>query len=414
MINALTHRVWRLWAFIIVLAGVAFALRLWNAATLDNPLKGSSLLADVVIWLILIPLAAPAYTTVGAIILARQPANRIAWLCLMLGTLLTLEDIAWQYTLRARAEQWPFTMPVALIGMWLTILNFPPLPFTLLLLHFPAGRMLSPRWQWVGWLAAAAVVLQIISVTFLPRWYPEVAYPLSNPLGQDSFIRELQTTGKIGFALAMLAMLAALISLPIRHRRSNSLNRQQLKWFALIGGALPIVILLAAALWMADQNIALVFYASAVAILSLGIPAAIAIALLRYRLYDIDLVINRTLVYGVLTAMLVVIYSASVLLLQTLFHLMTGGLSDVAVMSSSLLTAVLFTPLRRRVQEVIDRRFYRQRYDIAQVLTAFSTAAREEVDLQQIRERLLNVVADTMQPTHLSLWLRDPAQDRDE
>lgn len=144
-----------------------------------------------------------------------------------------------------------------------------------------------------------------------------------------------------------------------------------------------------------------------VAVGTIGIPVALGVAMLRYRLYDVDLVINRALVYSILTAILGVVYGGSVMLLQGTSRLLTGEQSSLAIVTSSLFIAALFTPLRRRVQIEIDRRFYRQQYDAAQVLAAFSVVARDEVDLQRLKDRLLEVIVETMQPDHLSLWLRD-------
>jgi hypothetical protein len=138
------------------------------------------------------------------------------------------------------------------------------------------------------------------------------------------------------------------------------------------------------------------------------LPIAAGIAILRYRLYDIDLIINRTLVYGVLTAALALVYVGSIVLLQGLFRALTGGTSQLAVVASTLAIAALFVPLRRRVHEFIDRRFYRRKYDVAKTLQAFNAKLRDDIDLDSVADDLVEVVKETMQPTHVSLWLRPP------
>lgn len=390
---------------IMGLVMLALLLRLWNTFEI-NSMSGWPLVEEIVIWVVLFPLAAPVFATVGAVILSRQPGNLIAWLCITTSLIIVSQDLFWQYTLRAGVHDWPTVVPSALLTVWLSAPNIPPLPFTFLLLRFPDGHLLSTRWRWIERLAVISAAAQGIAGTFYPQLRVGLEDPISNPLGIQTGEKLLNILGFSSFLLSVLLMGCAVIAMLLRRHRATGQTRQQLKWLAFISGML--LVFLACAIGFANiVPLGSLFYMAAVATGTIGIPVAIGIAMLRYRLYDVDLVINRAVVYGLLTAMLALLYVGSVAILQGTFRLITGHQSNLAVMTSSLIIAALFNPLRHRVQTEIDRRFYRRRYDAVQVLAAFGTVARDEVDLERLEARLLEVIAETMQPTHVSLWLRD-------
>jgi hypothetical protein len=225
----------------------------------------------------------------------------------------------------------------------------------------------------------------------------------------------LHTLGTIGLFLVLAATIAGAISLVVRFRRSKGDERQQIKWFVLAGGIFCAAFAVAPVLWSVPLSPRTEWIWPALFLLSFGtIPVATGIAILKYRLYEIDLLINRTLVYGSLTATLVALYFVGIVLLQRLFVVLTGGESTLAVVASTLLIAAMFNPLRRRIQGFIDRRFYRRKYDARKTLEAFSTKLRDETNLDALSAELVGVVRETIQPAHVSLWLRRSMSPRAE
>ncbi len=283
------------------------------------------------------------------------------------------------------------------MGNWIWVLGHAGVVFLLLL--FPTGRPVSRRWRPVVWFAAA-VIGALLFVTATLGGPLEAAPRLDNPFGLP--------TPRF-FVMVLIAMILALevlgcVSLAVRFFYSRGVERQQIKWVA-FGAAILAVYLLTNILSPVPRWIGALAPAVMIA----------TIAVLRHRLYDIDVVINRTLVYGSLTATLVVVYVGSVVLLQSLFRAVTGQESQLAVVASTLAIAALFHPLRRRIQAFIDRRFYRRKYDAARVLASFGATLRDEVDLDTLSSELVTVVEETIQPSHVSLWLRpalDPDQER--
>jgi hypothetical protein len=229
---------------------------------------------------------------------------------------------------------------------------------------------------------------------------------IRNPVGLAPFGGSLLEDGGVGWLLFPVSVVLSASSMVVRFRRATGEVRQQIKWFTLAAA-------FAAVSWVAltiTYDTELQEVGQLLGLLSfLGIPLAVGTAVLRYRLYDIDVVINRTLVYGSLTATLALVYVGSVVSLQSVFRVLTGQESQLAVVASTLAIAALFNPLRRRIQSFIDRRFYRSKYDARKTLEAFSSKLREETDLEALNDDLVGVVAETMQPAHVSLWLRpDP------
>jgi hypothetical protein len=271
----------------------------------------------------------------------------------------------------------------------------------LLLLLFPTGRLPTRRWRVVVW-----AVVGYVAVFTLVSWLSPVSqdFRLSsvhNPLGIDLEIMDL-LSGVVYLTLPLL-LLACGAAVIVRFRRSRGDERQQIKWFAYAVGVMAVLFTLGFSLGL-PQVVGLGPLVFAVPLS--GLPVAAGIAILKYRLYEIDIIINRTLVYGTLTVTLVALYFGGVVVLQRIFVALTGERSTLAVVASTLLIAALFNPLRHRIQVFVDRRFYRSKYDAAKTLEAFSVTLRDETNLKALNDELVGVVRETMQPAHVSLWLR--------
>jgi uncharacterized membrane protein YidH (DUF202 family) len=294
------------------------------------------------------------------------------------------------------------------------VLGFGP-ALTFLFLLFPNGRLPSRRWRPVGWLAVAAMGTLGCGVAFMPGPlpdYPQIRNPVGLALLEGSFL-----AGE-GEPLLYLSLVASTVlsasSMVVRFRQAVGEERQQIKWFAFAAGfaALGWVVnsLAYANAYANDEGTeSLLLVATTLLLLLslLGIPLAVGIAILKYRLYEIDLIINRTLVYGSLTGTLALVYFGGVTATQALFRNITGQeeLPQLVIVASTLVIAALFNPLRRRIQSIIDRSFYRSKYDARKTLEAFSVKLRDETNLQALKKDLVGVVRETMQPAHVSLWL---------
>jgi hypothetical protein len=341
--------------------------------------------------------------TAGALISSRLPRNAVGWIFLGIGLLLGLLFAAGAYTaLGIDVEQgWflPGSRFAAWVGSWIFVPAAFGLPMILLLL-FPDGRFVSKRWRLAGWFIGTLVVFATVAKAFLPGRIPP---GLENPFAFGGVAGEvLRISDRVTDALALPAFALAVAGLVVRLWRSRGVERQQLKWFtssaALVGVGLGASVFLSG--WAAD----LAFLVGLLALA--GLPVAAGIAILRYRLYDIDVIVNRTLVYGSLTVALVALYVGSVLSLQYVFRALTGEGSQLAIVASTLVIAALFNSLRHRIQAFIDRRFYRRKYDARKTLEDFGGTLRDETDLDVLGGDLISVVRDTMQPEHVSLWLK--------
>jgi len=352
-------------------------------------------------------LTAISYAPVGALIASSHPANPVGWLLCLYGLVISISHFGAQYATYALLAQ-PDSLPAGEAMAWfvswvLPILNGLQVFYILL---FPTGRLPSRRWRWLGWLTVAFVVVGVILAAFSSGALLGILGPIQNPLGIEGFSNAYYKA--ILFIMTPLLTAAAALAVFIRLRRAIGVERQQIKWFAYAAAAYVSAGILAyiiprvidTPLWFERVSFALnIAFIPAV-------PIAIGIAILRYRLYDIDLLINRTLVYGSLTAILLDLYFFGIVVLQRVFVLLTGQQSTLAVVASTLLIAAIFTPLRRRIQGFIDRRFYRRKYDARKTLEAFSAKLRDETDLIALSDDLVGVVRETMQPAHVSLWLR--------
>jgi len=300
----------------------------------------------------------------------------------------------------------PGAVFAAWVGAWIFIPAAFGLPMFLLLL-FPSGHFLSRRWRMVGWFLGTIVTLAAVVKALRPGG---ISHGLQNPFAPGGGLGEiLEVLDTVTDLLALPGFALAAAGLVVRLRRSRGIERQQLKWFtyaaALVAVGLGTSILIPGG---AFADLAFLIGLLALA----GLPIAAGMAILRYRLYDIDVVINGTLVYGALTVTLALVYVGSVVSLQYLFRLISGGGSQLVIVASTLAIAALFNPLKRRIQNFVDRRFYRSKYDAARTLEAYSAKLRDETDLESLNGELLAVVGQTIQPEHVSLWLRAPEKAR--
>jgi hypothetical protein len=341
---------------------------------------------------------------VGAVIISRSdPRNLVGWLFCVTGLLWGASFFVAEYAIRgllAAPGSLPFGEAAAWIYSWLWVPNFGLLIFLVLL--FPDGRLPTRGWRWFAWLSALSVLVAAVLGAFSPGSVVALG-PIHNPLG----IEGLPNTHEPVQALMLALVLLATTSLFVRLRRTRGVEHQQIKWFAYTAataasGAIVTYTLstVIGARWLELAG----FVGLTIGLV--GVPISMGIAIMRYRLYDIDLVINLTLVYGVLTGLLAMVYVGSVVVLQGVFQTLTGEKSQLAVVASTLAAAALFTRLRHRIQYFVDRRFYRRKYDARKTLEAFSAELRDETDLDALRKDLIGVVRDTMQPAHVSLWLR--------
>jgi hypothetical protein len=380
----------------------------------------SDALGDLLIFVIFL-----AFPIVGALIASRHPKNLIGWICLAAGffwMLIALMEGGGAYWQAAAPGSVPYLVAIDALTLWIWI---PPVGLLgiYLILLFPDGKLPSRRWRLLAWLSGAVMVLASLGITLAPG--PLEGYPgVRNPFGLEGH-PWIGVATLVIILLLPVCILASALSLILRYRRSGGEERQQIKWIAFAASVVGLVYLssllselifapetLSGAggtvpLWVEVQRNLLMFsYA--------GVPVAVGFAILRHRLYDIDVVINRTLVYGSLTAMLVAVYFGGVATTQAIFRALTGQEQQpqLAVVVSTLVIAALFNPLRRRIQSFIDRRFYRRKYDARKTLEAFSAKLRDDMDLDALSGEVVGVVSETMQPAHVSLWLRPDTERR--
>jgi hypothetical protein len=389
---------WGLWLLVVLVWGLVIGFLLAN-----DGLTTRELIRAVAIW---VPFL--AFATVGAVILARRPGNRIGWLCWGIGFGITVgfwgSKQVWTVLAdQDRSSAWAL-LPQLGIMAWLgTLLGL--LPFLVLL--FPTGRLLSPRWRPVAWTLGLVLGLYVTARLLAPG---PIGLGLSvnpdNPLGVESAGGLVQLVQRLAGVVVPVLVLAVLASVVVRFRRSRGEERQQLKWFTFVVAAELVLLpgLGEVATRVAPEVGTLVVFPVSISL----IPIAIGVAVLRYRLYDIDRVIRRTLIYGLLTILLGAVYLAGVFGLGQLLNPVTGE-SALAVAASTLAVAALFQPARRRVQAVVDRRFNRRRYDAAKTIEAFSTRLRDQLDLDTLSTELLAIVDQTTEPIRVSLWLRPSA-----
>jgi hypothetical protein len=358
----------------------------------------------------LISLAAPVvFAIVAALIVSHQPRNTVGWVLMVPVGLYVVGGPIAGYIERLTPSSSEPTVAFLLMA-WFNNWNWLLLIFPLLFipLLFPNGHPPTPAWRWVG-VAAIAWAALFVLLAALPQQINANTTPnvvVDNPigvLGKDTVERLVGV-----WIVGLLALaLACAVALFVRYRRADETEREQIKWLLYACAVFLVVYVVGFASGLGGTAslggyIWGVFFGLSIT----NLPAAIGIAILRYRLYDIDVVINRTLVYGSLTATLIALYFGGIFLLQRIFVLLSGQQSTLAVVASTLLIAAMFNPLRRRIQSFIDRRFYRRKYDARKTLEAFSAKLRDEMNLEALNNELVAVVRETMQPAHVSLWMR--------
>jgi len=361
---------------------------------------------------ILFPLVPVLFALVGALITSRQPRNVIGLVMMLPGlSFAFLLDVIAPYTSSFTNVQFlpPATPSILfLVILWFSNWNWLllVLPVMFIMLLFPTGNLLSPRWKWVVYLGLWIVAVLVFLITFSNELGPNedpAPWTVPNPIGFIGSGR-FDSISTPFLVLFPIWILLCVISLFVRFHRARGVEREQIKWL-FYAGAIFFVFYMPAFIgntYSQGENFLNL-------LLPLGMstfPIAIAIAILRYRLYDIDIIIRKTLQYTLLTGLLVLVYFGSVLLLQNLVESLIGEQSPLVIVISTLGIAALFNPLRFRIQDFIDRRFYRKKYDAEQALARFAETARDEVDMDQLNAALLQVVAETMQPNRISLHLR--------
>jgi MFS family permease len=363
-----------------------------------------------------------AFSTVGVMVASRRPKNPIGWIMCAGGLGAALGGLTDAYAIyllfSSPEKQMPVAALSAWLSLWITTASFNS--FLLLLLLFPNGRLPSRRWRPVLWLVVFVMVAESLVSAFVDGrfiGFRNIENPYHvvalDPLG-GAYLAYAQSP------LSILAVLLPAIALVARFRVSRGVERQQLKWFvssgilvALISVLISFVVFFLGEKSFESQILLSILFPLVILALC-GIPISIGIALLRYRLYDIDILINRTLVYGSLTVVLAISYEGVIVVLQHLFRALTDQESQLAAVASTLVIAALFEPLRRRFQDFVDRRFYRRKYDTAKTLADFGARLRQETDIRTIDDDLMTVVRETMQPAHVSLWLRPETTSRGE
>jgi hypothetical protein len=400
---------WSMWALALMSFVVTGVLRFLNAST---PTVDPRTPVVLDFWYLLLFMS---FATVGALVASRQPGNAIGWIFCYLGLSFPLVGAGEEYALYALVTE-PGSLPGGEALVWLAALLGGPIVFAvfaLVFLLFPNGRLLSRRWRLVVW-------LDLIAVVCLFAWALEPGplgnlglVRIANPFGVEGLAALLGTLGMVGLFITLVVTVVGGISLVVRFRRARGVERQQIKWFAFSGVIFCTVFAIGPLLWSLPESPGTEWIWTVLFLLGAStIPVAVGIAILRYRLYDIDILINRTLVYGALTIMLALVYFGGVTATHTIFRVLTGQAeqSQLAIVVSTLVIAALFNPLRRRIQGFIDRRFYRSKYNAAKTLEAFSAKLRDETDFDALNAELVGVVRETMQPAHISLWLRSPAE----
>jgi hypothetical protein len=359
-----------------------------------------------------------AFAVVGALLLVKRSANLIGWIMAAIAIMLSVAPAGGSYATYVMVTRGQ-PDALAVFGAW--VVNcfwflFLALALVYLPMLFPDGRLLSRRWLPVAIVAGIAPMTVVVLGALQETLPVNAGYRIDNPIGIEGLgnFESLPVFGWLTW-LFIVGFAGVMASVVVRFRRSRGVERQQMKWFASATVALVGNSALASAIsgatgvrWLEDAG----FWLSIAGIVSL--PVAVGIAVLRYRLYEIDIIINRTLVYAPLTAMLILFYLGIVVSLQYAFRALTGQESQLAIVASTLTIAALFNPLRLRVQTIVDRRFYRHKYDSRRTLEAFSATLRDETDLERLGEHLVGAVGEAMQPEHASLWLRPADGPKDE
>lgn len=339
-----------------------------------------------------------AFPVVGVVIAYRRPGNRVAWLCLAVGLAWALELSLWGVVFIGLAHPgtvpWPEMIAVFASPLWVPGVFMVP---TYVLMYFPDGRLPSPRWRWLPWFVGAVLVVAYAQGLLEPSTYSYGRPAIDNPLAE---ILGVSMRGGALFPFLFTGVIGSVVSVVVRYRRAVGVERQQLKWLATAGVIAGVLAMI--------PNILVDFLGQGQAVAAMSsfllIPLAVGTAVVRYRLYDIDRILSRTVTYAVVIACLAAVYVAAVLLLGNL--LPREG--DLAVAASTLLAAGLFNPLRRRVQARVDRRFHRTRYEAQRVVGSFERTLHDQVDAGRVVDGWIGAVAETVHPATAGVWIREP------
>ena len=348
-----------------------------------------------------------AFIALGILVAYRRPGNPVGWIIVGAGTTASVSDFVESYAVYTLYTN-PGSLPGGEIMAWLSNWIFIPVIFAapaMLFLLFPDGSLLSRRWRPVLWLVILSNLAAITSAIFQPVLNDPPFDGVVNPLGFSPPRAILEPLSWVGWPGMAASFLVAALAMILRLRRSSGVQRQQLKWLAAAAAVLPRASASGVVLYYLGYD-SIAGFLAVFSIVPIFLAAGYAI--LRYRLYDIDIIINRALVYGSLTLTLALVYFGGVATTQAVFHALTGQeqFPQLAVVVSTLAIAALFNPLRRRIQASIDRFFYRKKYDAAKTLEGFSAKLRDETDLDELNDSLVSLVRETVQPEHVSLWLR--------
>jgi hypothetical protein len=391
---------WSLWALVIMIGVLGSYFDYRNDFVI--PASIISILVGV------------TFATAGALIASRRASNPIGWLFLITTIFLAFggdRNLADQYAYFTLVTR-PGSLPGGLLIGWLegvtrdlgffTLITFP-------LLLFPTGHLLSKRWRLIAWIIGLSIALLTTIDALAPQPLKTPGVQIPNPLGILGAAGASHAQDLISILIAFELVLC-IFSVFLRFNRAMGEERQQLKWFAFGAFFLFAMIIIPYGIVLIDPNVQSFLNNVNIYALSVtGLAIAVCLAILKYRLYEIDIILSRTLLYSVLTVTLALIYFGSVLVLQQVLRTSTGETSPITIVLSTLVIAALFTPLRRRLQNFIDRRFYRAKYDAARTLESFSAAARDEVEIGKLTDRLLSVAGETMQPLSISLWFKPKA-----
>jgi hypothetical protein len=354
------------------------------------------------------------YASVGAFVASRRPRNFIGWLLCVIGFVFALVGFGVAYAdyalLGYPGTSLPGDMFMACISQSLVALPILICAATLLILLFPDGHLPDRSVRAVPWIVVGGSAMSALWAVTAQRGFDR--YSMRNPLHVGGVVGYIvKAFGGLGVAACLVGLVVAIVVVFDRLGNARGAERQQLKWFAYAAGVLLMILFLATiVVWYLSR-----WMSFPIGIVALSaIPVAVGIAVLKYRLYDIDHIINRTLVYGALTALLAAGYFATIMALQGIgnlvfqlpFRAVFGQKSTFATIAATLAMAALFNPLRHRIQSFIDRSFFRSKYDAAKTLEEFSMKLRDETDLEALSDDLVGVVRETMQPAHVSLWLR--------
>jgi hypothetical protein len=346
--------------------------------------------------------------SMGLLITSQRPRNPIGWLLLVAAVMFGISIMGGGYA-ELSVSRYGRDLPLTTFFAWITGWTFAPAIGSLVILMpllFPTGRLPSPRW-WPILILAVFGPLAAAAYTAFQPGPMDVPGNIVNPVGIPGAGPLLDIVNLLSIATAAPALLLVILSLVLRYRRGDAVEREQIKWFTYPASVAAVASAIGLPSIGLISDIAWTIAFSAMSL----VPVAIAIAILRHRLFDIDVIINRTLVYGALSVLLAAVYIGSVLLLQELLRPLAPD-SGLAVAASTLAVVALFQPLRRRIQAVVDRRFYRSRYDASKVVAGFMTRLRDEVELDHLTDELGASIRTALRPASVSVWLRRPSLDR--